>query len=61
MSDDVDPNADIRVIYDKHQIVTFDKKTILGVRSQMDFGELCFIGGTALFYIHCVMNQKVEV
>ena len=39
LSEDIDPNADLKVIYDKHQIVTFDKKTILGVRSQMDCGE----------------------
>jgi hypothetical protein len=31
LSDDVDPNAEIKVIYDKHQLVTFDKKTILGI------------------------------
>ncbi len=61
LSDDVDPNADIKVIYDRHQIVTFDKKTILGVRSQMDFGENSFIGGTALYYNQSIMNEKVEV
>ena len=61
LSDDVDPNADIRVIFDRHQITTFDKKTILGVRSQMDFGKNSFIGGTALYYNQSVMNEKVEV
>ena len=61
LSDDVDPNAEIKVIYDRHQLVTFDKKTILGVRSQMDFGEKSFIGGTALYYNQSVMNEKVEV
>lgn len=61
LADDVDPNADIKVIYDKHQLVTFDKKTILGVRSQMDFGENSFIGGTALYYNQSVVNEKVEV
>ena len=61
LSDDVDPNADIKVIYDKHQLVTFDKKTILGVRSQMDFGKNSFIGGTALYYNQSVINEKVEV
>jgi len=61
LSDDIDPNADLRVIFDKHQIVTFDKKTIIGVRSQMDFGEKSFIGGTALYYNQSVMNEKVEV
>ena len=52
LSDDVDPNAEIKVIYDKHQLVTFDKKTIIGIRSQMDFGEKSFIGGTALYIIN---------
>ena len=61
LSDDVDPNAEIKVIYDKHQLVTFDKKTILGIRSQMDFGEKSFIGGTALYYNQSVVNEKVEV
>ncbi|HIA83509.1 MAG TPA: cell surface protein SprA [Candidatus Marinimicrobia bacterium] len=61
LSDDVDPNAEIKVIYDKHQLVTFDKKTIIGVRSQMDFGEKSFIGGTALYYNQSVVNEKVEV
>ena len=61
LTDDVDPNAEIKVIYDRHQLVTFDKKTILGVRSQMDFGENSFIGGTALYYNQSVVNEKVEV
>jgi len=61
LSDDVDPNAEIKVVYDKHQLVTFDKKTIIGVRSQMDFGEKSFIGVTALYYNQSVVNQKVEV
>ena len=61
LSDDVDPNADIKVTFDNHQIVTFDKKTILGIRSQMDFGENSFIGGTALYYNQSVVNEKVEV
>ena len=60
-ADDVDPNAEIKVIYDKHQLVTFDKKTILGLRSQMDFGKNSFIGGTALYYNQSVVNEKVEV
>ena len=61
LADDVDPNAEIKVIYDKHQLVTFDKKTILGLRSQMDFGKNSFIGGTALYYNQSVVNEKVEV
>ncbi|MEE8437643.1 MAG: cell surface protein SprA, partial [Candidatus Neomarinimicrobiota bacterium] len=51
----------IRVIYDKYQLVTFDKKTILGVRSQMDLGKNSFLGGTALFFNQSVINDKIEV
>ena len=39
LSDSIDPNAQLNVTYDRHQYVNFDKKTILGIRSQMDFGE----------------------
>ena len=61
LSDNIDPNAELNVTYDRHQFVNFDKKTILGVRSQMDFGENSFIGGTALYYNQSIMNEKVEV
>ena len=45
-----DPNADLKVRYDRHEIVSFDKKTIFGTRAQMDLGEKSFIGATALYY-----------
>ncbi len=61
LNEDVDPNANIRVVYDKHQLVTFDKRTVLGLRSQMDLGEHSFLGGTALYYNQSVVNEKVEV
>ena len=61
LSDSIDPNAQLNVTYDRHQYVNFDKKTILGIRSQMDFGENSFIGGTALYYNQSIMNEKVEV
>jgi len=61
LSDSIDPNAQLDVTYDRHQYVNFDKKTILGIRSQMDFGENSFIGGTALYYNQSIMNEKVEV
>ena len=61
LSDNIDPNAELNVTYDRHQYVNFDKKTILGIRSQMDFGDNSFIGGTALYYNQSIMNEKVEV
>ena len=56
-----DPNADLKVRYDRHEIVSFDKKTIFGTRAQMDLGEKSFIGMTALYYNQSIMNQKIEV
>jgi len=56
-----DPNANIEILYDKHELVSFDKKVILGSRAQMDLGENSFIGATALFFDQSVINEKVEV
>lgn len=61
MMDDSDPNADIRVLFDKHELVSFDKKTIMGVRSQMDLNEKSFLGLTALYFNQSVINEKIEV
>ena len=56
-----DPNANIEILYDKHELVSFDKKVILGSRAQMDLGKNSFIGATALFFDQSVMNEKIEV
>jgi len=56
-----DPNASVKILYDKHELVSFDKKVILGTRAQMDFGDNSFLGATALFYNQTVINQKIEV
>ena len=52
-----DPNANIEILYDKHELVSFDKKVILGSRAQMDLGKNSFIGATALFFDQSVMNE----
>ncbi len=56
-----DPNASVRILYDKHELVSFDKKVILGARAQMDFGDNSFLGATALYYDQSVINKKIEV
>ncbi|MBI90266.1 MAG: cell surface protein SprA [Candidatus Marinimicrobia bacterium] len=57
-----DPNAKLKVNYDKHELVSFDKKTIFGTRAQMDLGKPnSFIGATALYFNQSIINQKVEV
>ena len=57
-----DPNAKLKVNYDKHELVSFDKKTIFGTRAQMDLGKPnSFIGATALYFNQSLINEKVEV
>ena len=56
-----DPNADLKIRYDKHELVSFDKKTIFGTRAQMDLGKNSFIGATALYFNQSIINEKVEV
>ena len=38
------PDAELEIMYDKHELVSFDKKTIVGTRAQMDFGKNSFLG-----------------
>ena len=57
-----DPNAKLKVNYDKHELVSFDKKTIFGTRAQMNLGKAnSFIGATALYFNQSIINEKVEV
>ena len=57
-----DPNAKLKINYDKHELVSFDKKTIFGTRAQMDLGKPnSFIGATALYFNQSIINEKVEV
>jgi len=57
-----DPNATLQINYDKHELVSFDKKTIFGTRAQMELGKPnSFIGFTALYFNQSIINEKVEV
>ncbi|RMF07291.1 MAG: cell surface protein SprA, partial [Candidatus Neomarinimicrobiota bacterium] len=56
-----DPNANLEILYEKHELVSFDKKVILGSRAQMDFGKKSFLGATALYYNQSVINEKIDV
>jgi len=58
---DIDPNADIDIKYEKNELVSFDKKVIIGSRAQMDIGENAFIGATALYYNQSIIDEKIEV
>ncbi|MFQ6678187.1 MAG: cell surface protein SprA [Fidelibacterota bacterium] len=57
----LDPNAELKILFEKHELVSFDKKTIVGTRAQMDLGKNSFLGATALYYNQSIINEKVEV
>ena len=60
-NENINPDSDIRIAYDKHDFVTFDRKFMLGSRAQIDFDQNSFLGMTALYYNQDVINNKVEV
>ena len=61
LTGDIDPNSDLEISYDKHDLVTFDRKIMVGSRAQVDFDENSFLGMTALYYNQDIVNKKVEV
>ena len=61
LNNNIDPNGNIEIVYDKHDLVTFDRKIMVGSRAQVDFDENSFLGMTALYYNQDIVNKKVEV
>ncbi|MEL1231547.1 MAG: cell surface protein SprA, partial [Candidatus Neomarinimicrobiota bacterium] len=61
LSENINPNDDLRISYDKHDLVSFDRKVMAGSRAQIDFDENSFLGMTALYYDQSIVNKKVEV
>ena len=61
LTGDINPNSDLEIAYDKHDLVTFDRKIMVGSRAQIDFDDNSFLGMTALYYDQDIVNKKVEV
>ena len=61
LTGDINPNSDLEISYDKHDLVTFDRKIMVGSRAQIDFDDNAFLGMTALYYDQDIVNKKVEV
>ena len=61
LTGDINPNSDLEISYDKHDLVTFDRKIMVGSRAQIDFDDNSFLGMTALYYDQDIVNKKVEV
>jgi cell surface protein SprA len=58
---EISPDGDLEIAYDKHDLVSFDRKIMAGTRAQIDINENSFIGLTALYYDQNIINNKVEV
>ncbi len=61
LTGNINPNSNLEIAYDKHDLVTFDRKTMVGSRAQIDFDDNSFLGMTALYYNQDIVNKKVEV
>tara|TARA_S200000501_G_scaffold378534_1_gene441689 strand:- start:464 stop:6634 length:6171 start_codon:yes stop_codon:yes gene_type:complete len=61
LTGNIDPNSELNITYDKHDLVSFDRKIMAGSRAQIDFSENSFLGLTALYYDQDIVNKKVEV
>ena len=57
----IDPEGELDISYDKHELVTFDRKMMIGSRAQLDINDDSFVGMTALYYNQDIVNKKVEV
>ena len=61
LTGEIDSSSDLEISYDKHELVSFDRKIMAGSRAQIDFNETSFLGITALYYNQDIVNEKVEV
>ncbi len=59
--DATNPDQKLDIKYERNQFFQLDKKTILGVRAQYDFGDNSFIGATALYFGQSVIDEKVDI
>ena len=56
-----DPNVEIVIAYEDHNLFNFDNRFLAGSSMRLDFTENIFLGGTALYYDQSIVDKKVEV
>jgi len=57
----MDPNVEIVISYEDHNLFNFDNRFIAGSSMRWDFTDNIFLGGTALYYDQSIIDKKVEV
>ena len=57
----MDPNVEIVIAYEDHNLFNFDNRILAGSSMRLDFTDNIFLGGTALYYDQSIVDKKVEV
>tara|TARA_B100000315_G_scaffold249608_1_gene281092 strand:- start:10472 stop:16594 length:6123 start_codon:yes stop_codon:yes gene_type:complete len=55
------PDAKLEILYEEHELVSFDSKIILGSRAEISLGDKSFLGFSALYFNQDILNEKIEV
>ena len=55
------PGASLEITYQNHEMMSIEKKTIMGVRGQYNFDEVSYIGATVLYLNQQIQEDKVRI
>jgi len=55
------PGANLEITYQNHEMISIEKKTIMGLRGQYNIGEDSFIGATVLYLNQQIQEDKVRI
>lgn len=55
------PSNRLEITYESNQLFQLEKKTIMGMRTQYDFWNNSFVGGTFLYLNERTLDQKIRV
>ncbi|MBL7032595.1 MAG: cell surface protein SprA [Candidatus Delongbacteria bacterium] len=55
------PGASLEITYQNHEMISIEKKTIMGVRGQYNFDEASYLGATVLYLNQQIQEDKVRI
>ncbi len=55
------PGASLEITYQNHEMMSIEKKTIMGVRGQYNFDEVSYLGATVLYLNQQIQEDKVRI
>jgi len=54
-------SSDVTIDYEENELISFDKKVMMGARAELDLGENSFLGLTGLYYNQSIADERVDV